>query len=63
MNALLPQSYDEFFEYLVPVLQGIGLMQKQYRPGTLREKLFDTTSPHVNERHPAHSYRGMFCDQ
>ncbi|EUA29522.1 LLM class flavin-dependent oxidoreductase [Mycobacterium intracellulare] len=63
MNALLPQSYDEFFEYLVPVLQGMGLMQKQYRPGTLREKLFDTTSPHVNERHPAHSYRGMFCDQ
>lgn len=63
MNALLPQSYEEFFEHLVPVLQDKGLMQKQYRPGTLRQKLFDAANPDINERHPAHSYRGMFCDQ
>jgi long-chain alkane monooxygenase len=62
MNALMPESYEEFFEYVVPVLQAKGLMQSEYRPGTLREKLFGTTSPDINQRHPAHSYRGMFGD-
>ncbi|WNG87215.1 LLM class flavin-dependent oxidoreductase [Mycobacterium sp. ITM-2016-00317] len=60
MNALLPDSYDEFFEHLVPVLQDRGIMQKQYQPGTLREKLFGATAD-ISERHPAHGYRGMFC--
>ncbi|WP_179475769.1 LLM class flavin-dependent oxidoreductase [Mycolicibacterium vinylchloridicum] len=63
MNALLPQSYEEFFDHVVPVLQDKGIMQKQYHPGTLREKLFAAASPDISERHPAHSYRGMFCDQ
>lgn len=63
MNILMPQSYDEFFEHVVPVLQAKGIMQKQYRPGTLREKIFDTDSPHVSPRHPAFSYRGMFNAQ
>ena len=63
MNILLPESYDEFFDHLVPVLQDKGLMQKDYRPGTLREKLFDTSSPDISDRHPAAGYRGMFCGQ
>lgn len=62
MNALLPQSYDDFFEHLVPVLQEKGLMQKEYRQGTLRQKLFDAEAPDISVRHPAHGYRGMFCD-
>jgi hypothetical protein len=45
MNALLPQSYEEFFDHVVPVLQDKGLMQKEYRSGTLREKLFETPTP------------------
>lgn len=61
MNILMPESYDEFFEHLVPVLQHEGLMQTEYRPGTLREKLFDMPAPDISERHPAHTYRGMFC--
>lgn len=63
MNALLPQSYEEFFDHVVPVLQDKGLMQKEYRSGTLREKLFDADSGDINERHPAYGYRGMFVDQ
>lgn len=63
MNALLPESYEDFFEHLVPVLQDKGLMQKEYRPGTLREKLFGTTAADISERHPAYGYRGMFSDQ
>jgi alkanesulfonate monooxygenase SsuD/methylene tetrahydromethanopterin reductase-like flavin-dependent oxidoreductase (luciferase family) len=60
MNALLPNSYDEFFEHLVPVLQDKGIMQKEYQPGTLRQKLFRASSD-ISTRHPAHGYRGMFC--
>ena len=60
MNILMPQSYDEFFEHVVPVLQAKGLMQKEYRSGTLRQKLFDTDAADISERHPAFGYRGMF---
>lgn len=63
MNALMPESYEEFFDHVVPVLQEKGLMQREYRPGTLREKLFDKASPDISERHPAHGYRGMFSNQ
>jgi FMN-dependent oxidoreductase (nitrilotriacetate monooxygenase family) len=61
MNALMPASYDEFFEHLVPVLQQQGLMQSEYHPGTLRQKIFASSSPDISSRHPAHGYRGMFC--
>ncbi|MGE2731810.1 LLM class flavin-dependent oxidoreductase [Mycolicibacterium vaccae] len=61
MNALMPNSYEEFFEYLVPVLQDKGIMQRDYRSGTLRQKLFDAETPDISAHHPAHGYRGMFC--
>ncbi|WP_255605539.1 LLM class flavin-dependent oxidoreductase [Mycolicibacterium xanthum] len=61
MNAVMPGSYDDFFEHLVPVFQDKGLMQKEYRPGTLREKVFDTDSPSIAKTHPAYGYRGMFA--
>lgn len=63
MNALMPESYEDFFDHVVPVLQDQGLMQKEYHPGTLREKLFGTSDAGINERHPAYGYRGMFCEQ
>lgn len=62
MNALMPESYDDFFTHLVPVLQAEGLMQKEYRRGTLREKLFDSPTADISERHPAYGYRGMFSN-
>lgn len=60
MNILLPESYEEFFDHVVPVLQDRGLMQKEYRSGTLREKLFDSDSADISAQHPAYGYRGMF---
>jgi long-chain alkane monooxygenase len=60
MNMLMPDSYDEFFDHVVPVLQAKGLMQTEYRPGTLRQKIFDSDQPHINDRHPAHGYRARF---
>jgi FMN-dependent oxidoreductase (nitrilotriacetate monooxygenase family) len=59
-SILMPESYDEFFEHVVPVLQDKGLMQKNYRQGTLRQKVFGTDRPGISEHHPAYSYRGMF---
>ena len=61
MNMLMPESYDDFFDHVVPVLQAKGLMQTEYRPGTLRQKIFDTDLPHINERHPAHGFRGTLA--
>ncbi|MCV7368183.1 LLM class flavin-dependent oxidoreductase [Mycolicibacterium duvalii] len=60
MNILMPESYDEFFTHVVPVLQDKGLMQTEYQPGTLRQKIFGTESPHISSRHPAFGYRGLF---
>ena len=60
MNVLMPDGFDDFFEHVVPVLQDKGLMQKEYRPGTLRQKIFDTDTPDIAKTHPAYSYRGMF---
>lgn len=45
----------------MPVLKREGLMQTEYQPGTLREKLFDVSTSDISERHPVHGYRGMFC--
>jgi hypothetical protein len=35
-------------------------MQREYRSGTLRDKLFGS-GPSISERHPAYGYRGMFA--
>ncbi|MGO9901664.1 MAG: LLM class flavin-dependent oxidoreductase [Solirubrobacteraceae bacterium] len=49
-----PGSFEEFIEHVVPVLQDRGLVQREYRPGTLREKLSDGESgPRLPVRHPA----------
>jgi len=37
-----PGSFVDFIDGVVPVLQKRGLMQTEYRPGTLREKLMGT---------------------
>ncbi len=54
------EVYD-FIEYVCPILRDRGLMQREYAPGTFREKLFAGTDspsgPRVNERHPAAQFR------
>ena len=48
----------DFIEGVTPVLQERGLQQRDYAPGTLREKLSDGRSgPLLNERHPAAAIR------
>ncbi|MGP6169976.1 LLM class flavin-dependent oxidoreductase [Microbacterium sp. A196] len=58
VNAVIPGSFEEFADKVLPVLRERGLAQSEYAPGTLRDKLFG--APRLNERHPAARYRGAF---
>jgi long-chain alkane monooxygenase len=49
----LPGTYADFIEHVAPVLRDRGLMQREYAPGTLREKLFPGRGPRLPARHPA----------
>jgi FMN-dependent oxidoreductase (nitrilotriacetate monooxygenase family) len=55
--ATLPNSFVEFVDAVVPVLQRRGRMQREYRPGTLREKLFPDNGPRMQLPHPAAACR------
>ncbi|MGF6573423.1 FMN-dependent oxidoreductase (nitrilotriacetate monooxygenase family) [Paraburkholderia sp. GAS333] len=48
--------WSEFVDHVVPVLQRRGLMQREYAPGTLREKLFRGAA-HLPDSHPARRLR------
>jgi alkanesulfonate monooxygenase SsuD/methylene tetrahydromethanopterin reductase-like flavin-dependent oxidoreductase (luciferase family) len=56
-----PDSYSEFVDHVAPELQKRGLMQSEYRDGTLREKLFPHKSARLAEPHPAAGHRHEFA--
>jgi hypothetical protein len=56
MYSTTPGTFVDFIEYVAPELKRRGLMQREYRPGTFREKLFGAV-PHLPERHVGRSYR------
>jgi long-chain alkane monooxygenase len=57
MYVTTPGSFEDFIDHVVPVLVRRGLMQREYAPGTLREKLFPGRGPFLPDRHPARAYR------
>jgi FMN-dependent oxidoreductase (nitrilotriacetate monooxygenase family) len=59
MNQVLPGSYTEFIEGLLPELRRRGLAQTEYAPGTLREKVFGRSAT-LEASHPASLFRGAF---
>ncbi|GAA1367212.1 LLM class flavin-dependent oxidoreductase [Arthrobacter rhombi] len=61
MNWRLPGSYLEFNERILPTLQRRGLAQTEYRPGTLRQKIFGRDR--LPENHPGARYRGAFGER
>lgn len=61
INWMIPGSYSEFADHLLPVLQARGLAKREYAKGTLRAKLFG--SDRLNRRHPAATYRGAFAER
>lgn len=60
INWVIPGSFAEFADSVLPVLRERGLAQTEYAPGPLRQKLFG--EPRLNDRHPAARYRGAFAD-
>jgi FMN-dependent oxidoreductase (nitrilotriacetate monooxygenase family) len=56
----IPGNFADFSDHIAPVLQARGLMKREYRPGTLREKLFLGRGPRLPAHHPADGYRRMF---
>jgi long-chain alkane monooxygenase len=54
IETVRPKSYVDFVDLVVPVLQERGLVQREYAPGTLREKLFGR-GPYLPADHRAHS--------
>lgn len=50
-HTVLPGGLEDFIEGVVPVLQHRGRMQREYQPGTLREKLFGAAR--LQRPHPA----------
>ena len=53
LELIRPHTFDDFIEFVMPVLQDRGLVQHEYAPGTLREKLFER-GPFLPESHRAH---------
>lgn len=58
INTTIPDSYTEFVELLMPLLQEHGLARREYLPGTLRHKMFGRDT--LPDRHPGARYRGAF---
>lgn len=54
--AVMPETFVDVVEHLVPELQRRGLMKKDYAPGTYREKLFGR-GPRLSDNHPAAARR------
>ncbi|MBX6425117.1 MAG: LLM class flavin-dependent oxidoreductase [Variibacter sp.] len=55
--AVTPESFVDFVDLVVPELQRRGRLKREYRKGTLREKLSGASSPHLPPTHPGARYR------
>ena len=54
--VVAPETFTEVVDYVVPELQRRGVYKSDYRPGTLREKLFGAAA-RLDRSHPAARYR------
>ena len=54
--VVMPETFSDIVEHLVPELQRRGLFKQNYRQGAYREKLFGE-GPRLGVRHPAARYR------
>jgi FMN-dependent oxidoreductase (nitrilotriacetate monooxygenase family) len=55
--AVLPESFEDVVELLVPELTRRGRYKSDYQPGTLREKLFGEGRARLTAPHPAVAHR------
>ncbi|MGO1318718.1 MAG: LLM class flavin-dependent oxidoreductase [Galactobacter sp.] len=59
INWVIPGSFQEFADKVLPVLRERGLAKSEYEEGTLRKKLFG--HDRLPASHPAAKYRGAFA--
>ena len=50
-----PGTFVDFIDAVVPILQERGLMQREYSPGPLRQKIYG--DPKLPKSHPGAAYR------
>ena len=55
--SVTPGTFVDFIDGVVPVLQSRGLVQREYSPGPLRQKLFG--APKLPDRHIGASYKRL----
>ena len=55
--AVMPESFTDFIDLVVPVLQRRGRYKTAYAKGTLREKLFPGGAARLPSTHPAARHR------
>ncbi|MDK4718211.1 LLM class flavin-dependent oxidoreductase [Rhizobium sp. CNPSo 3968] len=55
-RTVVPESYEDFVEHVVPALQDRGLYKTHYADGSLRQKIFGE-GDRLPSRHPANIYR------
>ncbi|MBF0817173.1 LLM class flavin-dependent oxidoreductase [Microbacterium paludicola] len=60
-DAMFHRYFTDFAEQVMPELRRRGMAQREYAPGTFRDKVFGE-GPHLPDRHPAAAYRGAFTD-
>ena len=57
-RIVTPEGLEDFVDLVVPILQERGVYKRDYRPGTLREKLF-AGSRLLPASHPAAAHRRL----
>jgi FMN-dependent oxidoreductase (nitrilotriacetate monooxygenase family) len=60
INWVIPGSFEEFADRVMPELRERGLAQSEYAEGTLRRKLFG--HDRLPDSHPAATWRGAFTN-
>lgn len=54
--VVMPETFEDIVEHVVPELQRRGLFKTEYQPGTYRDKLFGN-GPRLKETHPGAKFR------
>lgn len=60
--AVMPETFSDVVDHLVPELQRRGAFKQEYAPGTYREKLFGR-GPRLEQNHPAAARRRGLADR
>jgi long-chain alkane monooxygenase len=55
--VVTPETFSDFVELVVPELQRRGVYKSEYRPGSIREKLFGPGRARLSDDHPGAKFR------